>query len=130
MLNKLLKRCMPWMDKGRWETIFINKIDGQFVVDMEKSSPDLAHAFEGVRLMDENEILAFVFTSTEGIGYRVKDFRFSSLKPFIYTNSDYVSNCFKNGNIVTSVVGSHVLYAFARESTPMQLDLFVERVIL
>lgn len=23
MLNKLLKRCMPWMDKGRWHSIRI-----------------------------------------------------------------------------------------------------------
>lgn len=28
MLNKLLKRCMPWMDKGRWHKI---RIDGELV---------------------------------------------------------------------------------------------------
>lgn len=27
MLNKLLKKCMPWMDKGRWYSIRVEESD-------------------------------------------------------------------------------------------------------
>lgn len=32
MLNKLLKRCMPWMDKGRWYHI---RVEGEYVSEDE-----------------------------------------------------------------------------------------------
>lgn len=33
MLNKLLKRCMPWMDKGRWYHIRATTLGGISVLD-------------------------------------------------------------------------------------------------
>lgn len=130
MLNKLLKRCMPWMDKGRWETIFINKIEGKFVIDMEKSSPGLAHDFVDVSPNEHNKTLAFIFQSDKGITYKVKDFRFSCVSPFLYTNSDYRCTSLKFDNTAQTFLESHTLYDFAPQFTSMQLDLFVERVIL
>ena len=32
MLNKLLKRCMPWMDKGRWYKVVLEPSNGGYVV--------------------------------------------------------------------------------------------------
>lgn len=37
MLNKLLKRCMPWMDKGRWYKLVLTGTSDNYVVDHDKS---------------------------------------------------------------------------------------------
>ena len=39
MLNKLLKRCMPWMDKGRWYKLVLQGTGNTFIVDKELSDP-------------------------------------------------------------------------------------------
>ena len=44
MLNKLLKRCMPWMDKGRWYHVRINE-DGSTIMD---------EIFDHVEISDDN----------------------------------------------------------------------------
>lgn len=56
MLNKLLKRCMPWMDKGRWYHIGIkaDMIEGALSVtditydETMFSSPDITYDETGI----------------------------------------------------------------------------------
>jgi len=37
MLNKLLKRCMPWMDQGRWYKLVLQGTGANFIVDKDLS---------------------------------------------------------------------------------------------
>jgi len=53
MLNKLLKRCMPWMDKGRWYHVRINE-DGSTIMD---------EIFDHVEIPDGNTPIKIYFKS-------------------------------------------------------------------
>lgn len=133
MLNKLLKRCMPWMDKGRWERLVFNQGEGEgtFVIDMEKSSPDLAHDFDSIVRYDNNKTLTVVLRSDKNIAYQVKDFRAScsSFNGGLDT-TDYRCLYMKGAGRVSTSIGSGVLYDYSYDMQTIQLDLFVERVIL
>jgi len=45
MLNKLLKRCMPWMDKGRWYKLVLKGTGTDFIVDDDLSDQLFYNSF-------------------------------------------------------------------------------------
>lgn len=107
MLNKLLKRCMPWMDKGRWYHIRITSTD-----DVRKVECD--DIFEVVSFTDTTLKISF---KNPGI-YTVIDVKVTNTPlnydPSSYTPSVIVLNPYKDihlsGNKLDIPVGTDNIF--------------------
>lgn len=73
MLNKLLKRCMPWMDKGRWYKIDVGLDSlGELKIDHDP-------IFSNVSM--EGPVLSAVFANIDS--YQVVDVKFVGKNGFL-----------------------------------------------
>lgn len=62
MLNKLLKRCMPWMDKGRWYNIVFAASNGNYVIG-DGTDPAFQSADAVVQIDDYGNTILVIHTN-------------------------------------------------------------------
>ena len=69
MLNKLLKRCMPWMDKGRWYKIVLKPTNNQSFAIAAGTDPAFQNAVVSFSLNENEDSII----SIQGAGIMVLD---------------------------------------------------------
>lgn len=70
MLNKLLKRCMPWMDKGRW-----------YKISVTGNTPDSLHVdYDPIFSSVTFDLGALVITFADSRPYQLIDAKFVGQK--------------------------------------------------
>ena len=89
MLNKLLKRCMPWMDKGRWYKIDVG-LDSQGALKIDHDP-----IFSSVSM--DGPVLSAVFANNDT--YHVVDVKFVGKDGFLSIGP----------NVTMSSTGEHTL---------------------
>lgn len=82
MLNKLLKRCMPWMDKGRWYKVVLEPSNGSYVVGAGTDP-----VFQNTNpFLEQDEYGNVIITLHSGIS--VRDLK---IREFYNTASTYIT---------------------------------------
>ena len=96
MLNKLLKRCMPWMDKGRWYKIVLEPSSGTYVIGAGTDP-----AFQNVIVNYAHDTAAgYTAIDLNGSGIYIIDLKIKEFagNMFAYSNADFHS--FANGTTI------------------------------
>lgn len=82
MLNKLLKRCMPWMDKGRWYKVVLVPSSDSYVIG-DGTDPVYQNAEPFIEQDDQGNVIIGLRS-----GISVRDLK---IREFYNTASAYIT---------------------------------------